>query len=382
VNAGPSGTAPPPPRPLSVRATPDLWHHLGLPALFAALAWFFRQELVFLLGALVVGCALAAAPLARRNLRWVTVTRRVPQRARVGVPTSVEVRLRNDGPETAVGLEVQQAHPRLAQPATGRLAVPGLGAGHEVAGQVPLLFLARGRQTVAGATLKSRFPLGAFRSERETGPDEVVLVWPREGRPTGELLRRLLGGGPALLTQRTRTKGADDLVGVREWREGDDPRRVHAPSSARRGETLVTDWRALPGRETLVVLGRCAGAAPGALFERGVSVTATLWTALARARRPARLLVGGDAVGGSAGLGHAAGLDRLALARPRETPTLRARLEALAARPAPRQVVVVGGPEDAALLEIAKRAAGPSGHAWLLDVRPGSSERWVKGLET
>ena len=47
----------------------------------------------------------------------------------------------------------------------------------------------------------------------------------------------------------------------------------------------------------------------------------------------------------------------------------------------PRQVIVVGGPEDRALLEAARAAAGPHGAAWWLDARAAHVERWVQGLD-
>jgi uncharacterized protein (DUF58 family) len=363
-----------------VRATPELWHHLGVPVLFAALALGFRQDLVFLLGALVMGCALAAAPLCRRNLRGIVVTRTLPVRARVGVATGVEVEVVNEGPEDAVGLEVEQPHPRTVQPVEGRLEVPCLAAGRAVRGRLPLTFQARGRQTLPASSVTSRYPLGAFRARLPGSEAASLVVWPREGRPTAALLARLAGGGEDLRPRRPVGRGSDDLFGVRPWREGDDPRRIHALSTARRGEAMVTDWRALPGHETWVVLGRLKGAPHEGLFERGVSVAATIWSALARAKRPGQLLVGGTTQrGGPQGL--AAGLDLLALARPRAIAPARQRLRELARRPAPRQVIVVGGPDDRSLLEEALRAAGTSGSAWWLDARSPQVERWVKGLD-
>lgn len=376
-----------PQRPPSVRATPELWHHLGVPALFAALALGFRQDLVFLLGALVVGCALAAAPLCRRNLAGIRLRRHAPARARVGTPAALEFELENVGGSAAVGVEVEEQHPRLAWPAQGRVEVPCLAAGRRVRGRLEVTFGTRGRHTLEPATITSRYPMGAFRARLEVGEAQSVLVWPREGRATAALLQRLRGSGEHAQLRRPLMRGADDLFGVREQRAGDDPRRIHWPSSARRGEPLVTDWRALEGHEVIVVLGRCAGHPQGLMFERAVSMAATLWRVLDGEQRPARLLVGAQCVRDGRGLrgsgrGLVAGLDALALARPRVAPLAVGLLRALARRPAPRQVVLVGGPEDKDLLAAGRAAAGPRGGCWQLDARLPQASRWVEGLET
>ncbi len=368
-----------PPRP-SVRATPELWHHLGVPALFAGLALGFRQDLVFLLGALVVGCALAAAPLCRRNLAGVRLRRQAPARARAGAVTTLEFELENVGRDAAVGLEVEDRRPRQAWPLQARLEVPCLGPGRRVRGRLEVTFSTRGRHTLEAPSLTSRYPMGAFRARRAAGEAQEVLVWPREGRPTSALLQRLRGSGEEAQLRRPLKRGADDLFGVREQRAGDDPRRIHWPSSARRGELLVTDWRALEGHEVIVVLGRCAGPSQGRSFERAVSIAATLWRALDGERRPARLLVGAQALRGS-GQGLVAGQDALALARLRTVPLALGHLRTLARHPAPRQIVLVGGPEDKDLLAAGRAAAGVRGGCWLLDARLPQASRWVEGLE-
>jgi uncharacterized protein (DUF58 family) len=178
----------------------------------------------------------------------------------------------------------------------------------------------------------------------------------------------------------------DRFHGLREYREGDDPRRIHWRTTARRGVRTYLEWRAEAGREVVVVLGRGETASPDAdrRFERAVSVAATVMRLCARERLPARLVLGRETVGsraargpdesaggilvtGAAGL-HAA-LDALAVVRPQAGRRPRAALEAVGslgrtrAQPA-RTVVWVGAGGDADVPERLARAAGRRG-SWL-----------------
>ena len=127
-----------------VRPTGELWQHLGFPALFATLALELRQDLVFLLGALVVGCALCAAPLCRRNLQGLLLTRRAPRRARAGVASAVVYELTNTRRRPAIGVEIQEARPRGALPALARLEAECVGAGRHVNARCAVTFARRG----------------------------------------------------------------------------------------------------------------------------------------------------------------------------------------------------------------------------------------------
>jgi uncharacterized protein (DUF58 family) len=250
-----------------------------------------------------------------------------------------------------------------------------------VGGRAVLHFARRGRHALAAPTVGSRFPLGVFRTQLPPGEPGEILVRPREGRPTAALTRRLRGASEEAARRDSLARGCDTLYGVREHREGDDPRRIHWRSSARRGQTLVADWRADAGLEVVVVLARAPDRGEPRAFERAVSVTATLWRTLHRLGRPARLVLGtgGSALtSGARGLG--AGLDALAVVRAGAGRRPHAALRRLTSHRRPRFVVVVTSGPDARALALAEAAAGPGGEAWVLASDGPERARWVEGI--
>lgn len=342
-------------------------------------AWSQGAEGTTLLACLCLALLALAARLARRNLEGLALSQSVAPRARAGVPCActLGVQARGGGPREDLHLE--QARPRGALPAVGRVRVAHVQPGLPAHASVPLVLRSRGEVRLARVAAWSEFPWGLVRAEVQAEPTAQVLAWPREGRPTPALRARLRAGHAPGARMALVTAAPDDLHGVRPWREGDDPRRVHAASSLRRGEATVADWRERQAEQVALVLGPHPGAAAAAWLERSVSVAASLWSLCQREGLPCTLHVAERTC--SLPAGYAAGLDLLARVRAREAaalPEVLARLAAL--RDGPGLVVVVGGPEAGAQLEAARRGAPRPLAAWWLDVRGTGLARWVEGL--
>jgi uncharacterized protein (DUF58 family) len=176
------------------------------------------------------------------------------------------------------------------------------------------------------------------------------------------------------------------IYGVREFRQGDDPRRIHWRSTARRGALVLSEWRAEQGRHVVVVLGRGVGAGPQATahFERAVSATAALWRLCGRERMRTQLLLGGRKDPGldDTGRGLERGLDALAVVAAQGRRKPRRALRRLADTTGPRTVLyVAAGPEPGIETELAA-AAGRGGDWLVLRAHDASLERWVRGLES
>jgi uncharacterized protein (DUF58 family) len=108
----------------------------------------------------------------------------------------------------------------------------------------------RGRWPLGPALVHSSDPFGLLWADTSVGEAEMIPVWPpvvdlsaTAGALMGHADRVVIGA---------RTPSADD-ASLRDYREGDDMRRVHWPSSARRGTILVrSDERA--GRRPATVI--------------------------------------------------------------------------------------------------------------------------------
>ena len=180
-------------------------------------------------------------------------------------------------------------------------------------------------------------------------------------------------------------RGDDVIYGVREFREGDDPRRIHWRSTARRGALIVSEWRAEQGRQAVLVLGRgvAAGAPAAADFERAVSAAATTWRLLARENLRTSLVLGGrsDIRMEESGRGLEAGLDKLAVVRPQGPRRPRKTLRRLAEQPSPRTVIYVAAGAERGIEREVAAAAGRGGSWIVLRAGDASLARWIQGLE-
>jgi uncharacterized protein (DUF58 family) len=128
------------------------------------------------------------------------------------------------------------------------------------------------------------------------------------------------GGEPAAHAEGARAPALEPLgefLALRDYEAGDDPRRVHWRSSARRGELLVRqDEAASPGRVVLVLDTR-PEAHDDASFESAVEVIASLAVSLRRAHAPFEAVTTSGEVLGRPGPGMVELLlERLAVVSP------------------------------------------------------------------
>lgn len=378
---GRSGPLSPLPRP-RVQYTFEGTVFTWFTVLFTLAALLLDENLILLVGCATLGCGQAARRIAARNLSGLEVERRAPARARVGTPVPVTYGVRNPRQRPAVGVEVQQRRGCFGiHPISLTVEFTGVEAGGRARHTQPLVFARRGHHRLGPLDVTSGYPLGFFRASARVVIGDTILVRPREGRPTEALMAWLGGAADARSKPSLVLRGDDILHGVREFREGDDPRRVHWRTTARRGTLTVMEWRREQGCELVILLGRGHGAGPEALraFERTVGFVATLWRAAHRKGLDVRLDLGtrtAKAIRGRLG----AGLDALADVKSQGGRRPRAALRKLAGRSGARAVVyVAAGPEKGIGSRLA-RAAGRGGSWLLLRADQPGAARWVRGL--
>lgn len=156
--------------------------------------------------------------------------------------------------------------------------------------------LPRGRYRLDEAQLEVEDPLGLARRVHTLAGQGALVVYPRIVE-TDRLFGT--GGGPGgqagqLLLQR----GAGfDLHSVREHVRGESLRRVHWPSTARRGRLMVKELEDQPRDEAAVVLdgrvGLDVGQAPDSSFEMAVRAAGSIIRRLVLDGRRTGLIVSG-----------------------------------------------------------------------------------------
>jgi uncharacterized protein (DUF58 family) len=170
-------------------------------------------------------------------------------------------------------------------------------AGERLRGNYVIERVPRGRYPIEEAELVVEDPFGLERSVVSLHAPGAVLVYPRLvelDRLFSESGSRLQEGRRLLL----RRPSGFDFHSVREYEQGESLRRVHWPSTARRGQLMVKDLEDSPRDEVLVLLdadaGFATGTPPDSSFELAVSAAGSILRAHVGRGRRAGLLVNGQ----------------------------------------------------------------------------------------
>ncbi|NTV38522.1 MAG: DUF58 domain-containing protein [Demequinaceae bacterium] len=235
---------------------------------------------------LAVNSFLARFPYARRDV--------VPRPLTVGTPGRVTVSISSASKRSA-GASVRRALTEaldIREQASAELT-GGLGTKATVSRTPEKLSLSyallpsrRGRWPLGPALVHSSEPLGILWSDTSVGAAELIPVWPAivdlsatAGALMGHSDRVVLGA---------RSPSPDD-ASLREYREGDDLRRVHWPSSARTGTMQVRSDERAGRRPATVLLDTPVD--PDAL-EWSISAAASIAVSVLGSGHPVRLLGG------------------------------------------------------------------------------------------
>ncbi len=242
-------------------------------ALLAGGRLFGVFELV-ILGVAVAGVLAAAAVWVRLIRLRLGVARRLePLRVHAGNPARVELAVTNDA-----GRRTPVLH--LHDPVTGTrgaslLVAPLLGRSSVRAAYL-LPSERRGVLQVGPLRVTVSDPFGLTASSTTTVGRSELIVYPRVEPLVG--LDAASGRDASSSARQPSALGrtGDDFSGLRAYVVGDDLRRVHWPSTARRGELMIrqneTPWH----ERTTLVLDVRAAAHTAASFELAVSAAASV----------------------------------------------------------------------------------------------------------
>jgi uncharacterized protein (DUF58 family) len=263
---------------------------LALGGLAYLAGWAFGSRALY---PVAIGLVLAVAGAAL----WVRLVRR-PLRLRRRLGRREHV----DGDDSPVELELAYAGRRPAATLVVVERIARLGVretvvrkrGERLRGSYVLARVPRGRYPFESAQVVVEDPFGLEHLEMELPAGESLLVYPRLvdlERLFSEGGRRLAEGRRLLL----RRPSGFDLHSVREYAQGESLRRVHWPSTAKRGQLMVKELEDSPRDEVVVVLDADAAAVvgdpPDSTFEIGVRAAGSILKAQAVRGRRAALVV-------------------------------------------------------------------------------------------
>ncbi|MEP7090761.1 MAG: DUF58 domain-containing protein [Nocardioidaceae bacterium] len=242
-------------------------------------AVFLGHDELVRVGALLLLLPLATAFfLGRSRYRLGLVRSMSPTQVAAGQPSRVQLDLSNDGrmPTGLLLLEDQIPYVLGTRP---RFVVDRMGPQWKRSVSYVVRSEVRGRFEVGPMKVRLSDPFGLVELERTFLSTSTLVVTPQVvALPPVPLSGAWTGSGDN--RPRAFASGSAEDVTVREYRRGDDLRRVHWRSSAHAGELMVRrEEQPWQSRATLFVDNRSVahrGSGAGSSLERAVSVAASV----------------------------------------------------------------------------------------------------------
>ncbi len=325
---------------------------------------------------------LSAVMVARTRYRLVCARRLAPARVPVGHEARVDLRLQNVS-RLPSGLLLVEDRVPYALGGRARFVIERI----EPQGSRELSYRVRsqvrGRHRVGPLTVRLADPFGLVELVRSFSVADRLTVTPQvvelpAGRPPGGW-----GGGGDSPARALAGSGEDD-VAPREYRHGDDLRRVHWRSTARRGELMVRrEERHRRDSGTLLLDTRARahpGEGPAGSFEQAVSIAASVGVHLSRAGVGLRLVTdAGRSLEASAAF-ESALLDLLAGVRPSKRSSLNRGLAELTGggpgeNGAGPVIAVLGALEEQEAQALAALRRGAAAHVAIMVDQSGDRRR-------
>lgn len=241
------------------------------------------NNLLFLLLGMMLSAIIASGILSEAVLRRLKAERRLPKRIFARTPSPGSFKLANPRSYMSLNIEICERRARcIAGPTRGELVGPkdlpfwkfwvtddfsdgqhlAIARSFELAPQskqdlaTRYNFPERGRYSLPGLRLATRFPFGLFHKVAEWEAPTEVIVYPEPVEAEdwvadvaarfGDLRRHKAGMG-------------EEFFGLRDWRQGEDARQIHWRSSAKREQLVVREFEQEEQRAVQFILLHSTG---------------------------------------------------------------------------------------------------------------------------
>lgn len=287
------------------------WAVMGAGVSLIVLWTLFGEIELGVTGILLVAAVIMAIGFVAMHRPHLGVARRIGASAiHEGEHAAVTLLITNHG-GVVRHLKITDEVGRLG---TADFAIGTVPAGRSVTASYRVLCRPRGVYAIGPSILDITDPFGLASVSGTAGPADQLVVYPAVEKLEGHPLVR--GRSQALHAARPEhsQRGGEDFYTLRAYQHGDDLRRVHWPSSARRDELMIrqleTPWQA----RALVVLDvRSSAYEDLASFEHAVSGAASVVRHLNAGGFDADLWAGGELTDASH---YDASMRNLAMAEP------------------------------------------------------------------
>ena len=348
------------------------WAAIGAGIALLVLWWALGEVELLATGLLLVGAVGIGTTVVRMTHPSISVTRQLrPNLVHEGDQAGVTVQLTNTGKRALRNVVLQDTVSNLG---SARFAIGKLQPGQTVTATYQILCRPRGIYTVGPAAITVQDPLRMAASTFATEEGDRLIVYPAiedlDGFPA------VRGLDPTVHAARPEFshQGGEDFFTLREYQLGDDLRRVHWPSSAKRDRLMIrqleTPWQA---RALVMFDCRSTSFESAAAFERGVRGAASVTRHLMRLGFAADLWAGGTPVLGTEASPYTAAMEVLAGVEPADDLDIRSAALHMRRRARGGALVLISGVPDQELLAAQHLLSRNYGRTLLLTVSETAS---------
>jgi uncharacterized protein (DUF58 family) len=199
-----------------------------------------QANLLFGVFGLMIGILLVSGIISRMVLRRLFLERDLPEHGIVGQPMSILYRMRN-GKRFWPSLSVTVAELDGAEAFTKQAQAYMLHAAAGMTAIVPAEVIPkrRGVHHLDRHQIITSFPFGFIKRAVERGRKDTLLIYPAIAQVDQKVIQMCRSAETSGAQMRPRRGGTDEFYGVKEYREGENPRWIYWRRSARTG-TLVS----------------------------------------------------------------------------------------------------------------------------------------------
>ena len=348
------------------------WSAIGTGIALIVLWWALGEVELLATGLVLIGAVAIGVVVVRTSAPVISVTRQLrPNLVHEGDQAGVTVQLNNRGRRPLRNVVVEDTVSNLG---SARFAVGKIKPGQTVTATYQILCRPRGIYVVGPASITVQDALRMASASFAAEEGDRLIVYPSiedlEGFPV------VRGLDPTVHAARPEFshQGGEDFFTLREYQQGDDLRRVHWPSTAKRDKLMIrqleTPWQA---RALVMFDPRDTSFETAAAFERGVRGAASVTRHLMKLGFSADLWAGGSPVLGSDASPYTAAMEVLAGVAP--TPDLDIQAASLLLRRRARggALVLITGVPDQELLAAQQLLSRDFGRTLLLTVSKTAS---------
>lgn len=302
--------------PRTIRPTREGWWVIGATLAIGLAATNTGNNLLYLILAMMLSFMAISGVLSEQTMRRIRLQREIPRRLFARTPAVFGALLVNGKRRLpSYALHVMEPDPS-GQPALPHffLKVDPLAS---VGWTYSLTFPHRGRHTLPGLRLSTRFPFGLFTKSSRPIQRTPVLVYPTVRALEPRELPTALVPGRRISPRRGRGAG---LYNLRPYRPGDDPRLLHWKTSARMGDLILKEQEDEDRPRIRLILEGPMPDAPAETVEEDLSYAASVAAHAIGGGAAVELVAGPASVPCGTGEAHLDQiLERLALYAPSAT---------------------------------------------------------------